>query len=376
MKKNLLEKEMLEEQDLITKEEMNLTEYPLMLVSERIPKGVKTIKYEDWVTVAGEKVQLKWIVTGSDLHGLPTGGDQDIYLALMEIGRENGFKDKKIAFQSIYSMLKKMNIPDTKGEYVRFMRALDRFVGMTIYTENAIWDREKKSYVKKVAFNLLDHYQLVERYRRNEPNVPLPFGYIQLTDYFFNLIKKGNLKDLNLTFYLKLPNPLTRRLYRYLDKKRYYGRSFTMNVRRFTKKLGFVSETVDRYYPADIRRILKPALDVLIRENYLERYSFEPGKEGEKLVVFFALAGERRLDTPLNPEAAMALDDFLSYIGDDGRSRPYWTSFINTKGLHLLRVVQSEVRQAELESRIDKTKAKMATDLGERHLGKKPFGSS
>ncbi|MFH0924474.1 MAG: hypothetical protein V1872_02390, partial [bacterium] len=64
------------EEDRVSKDEMNLAEYPITFLSRRAPKGVKTIEYTNWVTIEGKKKPLKWIVTGSDKYGLPVGGDQ------------------------------------------------------------------------------------------------------------------------------------------------------------------------------------------------------------------------------------------------------------------------------------------------------------
>src|SRR3989338_6166450 len=95
------EDETQEENDRISKEEMNLVEYPVSLVSERAPKGVKTIEYRDWVTVGGVRKPLSWILTASDKFGLPAGVDQDFYIATMEVWREHGFKDQTIPIERL-----------------------------------------------------------------------------------------------------------------------------------------------------------------------------------------------------------------------------------------------------------------------------------
>jgi hypothetical protein len=80
--------------DKISKEEMNLAEYPFTLLSAIPLKGVTRIEYSDWVTKDGKQKQLRWVVSGSEEHGLPVGGDQDIYVAIMEVWREQGFRPK------------------------------------------------------------------------------------------------------------------------------------------------------------------------------------------------------------------------------------------------------------------------------------------
>ena len=74
----------------ISKEEMNIAEYPITLLSGTVPKGIKKIEYTDWITSGGKQKRLRWVVSGSEDHGLPIGGDQDIYVAIMETWREQG----------------------------------------------------------------------------------------------------------------------------------------------------------------------------------------------------------------------------------------------------------------------------------------------
>ena len=53
----------------------------LITKSQESEKGlidVNTIEWKDWISVASQKVELKWIATGGDKFGLPTGPDNDV----------------------------------------------------------------------------------------------------------------------------------------------------------------------------------------------------------------------------------------------------------------------------------------------------------
>lgn len=366
--------------DLVTKEEMNLVEYPISLIAERAPKGVKTIKYEDWVTINGEKKKLKWTVTGADEFGLPTGQDQDFFIAIMEVWREHQYKDRAIPIGSVYHMLKKMNLEDTGQNYRRFILALNRYKGVNIYTENALWDKANQSYLKRHAFSIIDEYQLYERFKTSNASIPLPLGFIKMNDFIHTSILNGNIKNLNLTLYLALPNPLSRRLYRYLDKKRHYGRTFTMNVKKLACKLGFFPDTVEKYRPAKLRSLLKSPLESLIKKSFLERYSFEPGKEGEKLKVVFARSGEgrdqapaRAADQSADGETDYIVNEVIAFTGDE-HSRGYYYKLVREMGPQRVFAILSETKQADREGDIKTTKAKYFTDLAQRYRGVKPLG--
>ena len=58
-------------QIITSKDEMNLVEFPFILLSKR-NEDQKTIEFTDWTTANGETAKREWIVTGSDKFGLPT----------------------------------------------------------------------------------------------------------------------------------------------------------------------------------------------------------------------------------------------------------------------------------------------------------------
>jgi hypothetical protein len=63
--------------ELIGRDEMNLAEFPITLLSDRPPRDQKTLCYED--------ANGKLLITGSDAYGLPTAADADVIVALMQI---------------------------------------------------------------------------------------------------------------------------------------------------------------------------------------------------------------------------------------------------------------------------------------------------
>ena len=77
---------------------MNLSELPISLMTERAPKGCKTLIFE------GQEGRL--IITGSDLYGLPTAPDADVIVGLIQLTKmRNGFTDPTVSFTR-YELLK------------------------------------------------------------------------------------------------------------------------------------------------------------------------------------------------------------------------------------------------------------------------------
>ena len=105
--------------------------------------------------------------------------------------------------------------------------------------ENAWWDNAAKSWVDE-NFHVLDNVTLYDRERRSgRPSrarrprrgagagrprprrIPLPLSSFRWNEVIFQSFQSGNLKQLDLEFYLKLRLPTTKRMFRFLDKRFY-----------------------------------------------------------------------------------------------------------------------------------------------------------
>lgn len=355
--------EKIEEQ--IAKEELNLVEYPLTLLTRRAPVGVKTIEYKDWVTVGGEKRQLKWTVTGSDKFGLPIGGDQDVYMVIMQTWKETGFKDQVIPIGSIYRMLKKMGIALNKRSYDRFKQSLDRWTGLYITTENAFWDKQGQRYQAKRGFRVFDDYYLLEKYSKNATGEPLPFGYVRASDFIYQSIKKGYLKDVDFRFYFSLPTPVSRKLYRYLDKKKYLGDTFSMELFKFANKIGLLVGSAGKYYPSNVKQTLDPALSELKNKGFLKAYSYQKTADGknEKIVFLFSqLPAKAARPTQEDDQTTLLVEDILAVCKDE-HSTAFYKKVCQLLPENIVRRAISEVKASTLQGEVKTSPGKLFTHI-------------
>ncbi|MDH7570094.1 MAG: replication initiator protein A [Armatimonadota bacterium] len=285
----------------VGKDEMNLAEYPFALLTRRMSENQKTIEVEQQVRGEnGEIIVQSWVVTGSDRYGLPLAVDEDIYIALMKILKDNGFQDRTIPFTR-YQILKILGKEMSKREYDRIQQSLDRLVGTTITSKNAFWDNRRKCYVSK-AFHIFDAYELYREQpgRKSAHSPELPMSYVVLSSFLFESIKAGYVKNLNIDFYLSLDTPLAKRLFRFLDKKAYNNRTFEIGVMRLAEKL-----PVHDAYPSQVKRRLDEAHKELIRQGFLADVRYDRRRDGEEKVVY-TFARPRQLspaeeETPPNP---------------------------------------------------------------------------
>ena len=78
-------------------DELNLAEFPFALLTDRQPHDVDTIEFSDVIKGKdGKKITRTWILTGSEEFGLPLASDEQVYVALMELTREQGFASRVI----------------------------------------------------------------------------------------------------------------------------------------------------------------------------------------------------------------------------------------------------------------------------------------
>ncbi|MBI3946804.1 MAG: replication initiator protein A [Armatimonadetes bacterium] len=284
----------------VGKDEMNLAEYPFALLTRRMSENQKTIEVEQQVRAdGGEVVTQSWVVTGSDRYGLPLAVDEDIYIALMKILKDSGFRDRTIPFTR-YQILKILGKDVSKREYDRIQQSLDRLVGTTITSKNAFWDNRARSYVSK-AFHIFESYELYrEQPGRKSARAPeLPMSYVVLSSFLFESIKAGYVKNLDIEFYLSLDTPLAKRLFRFLDKKAYNNRSFEIGVMRLAVKL-----PVHDPYPSQVKRRLDEAHGELVSKGFLADVRYDRRRDGEEKVVY-TFARPRML-LPEEPDAPVA----------------------------------------------------------------------
>lgn len=267
----------------IGKDEMNLAEFPFTLLSKRPYKGQKTIKVQQITELDKNRViEQNWIVTGSDEFGLPVATDDDTYMALMLLYKNIDFKDRMVKF-SRYNLCQIMGIkkPSAK-DYKRIEESLNRLVGVTIISRNAFWDNKKKAYVSE-GFHLFDSYKIVDEKggRKGDKNKEAN-SYIIMSEFLFQSIQASYIKNIDIDFYFNLSNPTSKRLYRFLDKKRYKKSRFEINLFKLAEKL-----PLQMKYPSQIKLILDKAHQELMEKKFLKSASYEKGIDGEKVVYIF-----------------------------------------------------------------------------------------
>ncbi len=276
------------------KDELNLAEFPIAALTDRIPDGQTTLVFEDRLERRDSApIVRRLTIMGTHKHGLPTSLDDEVLVGLIQLTkRRSNFTDARVQF-SRYELIALLGWPQSGQSYRRIEEALHRWVGVVLMYENAWWDNLAKSWVDE-QFHVLDNVTLYDRERWRSSSrsgkaakgdksgsradkPPLPLSSFRWNEVIFQSFQSGNLKQLDLEFYLKLRLPTTKRMYRFLDKRFYRRSRLDFDLRTLACEHIGLSRS---YAPTELKRRLKPALEEMEQLGFLEplgadeRYSY------------------------------------------------------------------------------------------------------
>ncbi|MGA1191168.1 MAG: replication initiator protein A [Bdellovibrionota bacterium] len=274
----------------LSRDEMNLAEFPLSVLSTRVSPGKKTLEFEDSVLDKnGHPVKRQWIITAADKFGLPTASDDEVLLGLLKISVDRGLNERKVYFTR-YELLKTLNWSTEGRSYKRLTNALDRLSGVRIKASNSFYDNESKAFSTR-NFGIIDEYEINSGKTQN----PKPSFFVW-SEVLHKSFSSGFIKKLDFDFFLSLESAVSKRLYRFLDKHFWYRARFQMNL--FTlahEKIG-VSRTYR--YPSSLRQQIDPAVEELVKAGFLSHVEYQGRGQATEIVFFAAPDHGRRSEKP------------------------------------------------------------------------------
>ncbi len=256
------------------RDELNLAEFPISLLADRIPAGCKTLEFEDSVfdSQANALVTRRLTITGSDKYGLPTAVDDEILVALIQLTKLKNFESPRVNF-SRYELIKMLGWSDGGESYERIAESLNRWMGVTLYYDKAWWDRELKAWID-AKFHVLESVFLIDgetrKRRRMKGLQDLGFSWFSWNEVVFRSFQAENLKRLDVDIYFSLKSSVAKRMYRFLDKRFYHRTRWEFGLEEFAREHIGLSRN---YTSAKIKEKLQPALDELTSIEFLEPLS-------------------------------------------------------------------------------------------------------
>lgn len=293
----------------VSRDEMNLAEFPLTVLSKRADPSIKTLEFSDSVKGKnGDVINRKWIITGADKFGLPTSSDDEVLLGLLKLTADDGLRSPKIHFTR-YELLKILRWTTEGRSYVRLQNALDRLSGVRIKATNAFYDNESKLHSTR-NFGILDAYEINDG-RDTRPS------FFTWSEVLFKSFQVGFIKKLDLEFYLDLQSAVSKRLYRYLDKHFWYRSRMQVNLFVLAhEKVGISRNYV---YASSLRQQLEPALEELQEKGVLSEFEFV-GKGKSTDVILVAAHAPRRVLADSQTQSLGSPDKAPTHPKTDGES--------------------------------------------------------
>jgi hypothetical protein len=251
------------------KDEMNLAEFPITLLTDRVPRDQKVIEYQDQIydEKTGRAITRKLTISADESHGLPTAVDDDVILALIQVTKiNNNFTSREVEFSRL-ELIKMLDWPDSGFSYKRLTTSLKRWLGVSLVYENAWWDRKQQGWTTK-GFHIIDNFEL------NDSRIPGLQGELFSSKVIWNKalfesFQAGYLKSIDYNLYLKLQHPTAKRMYRFLSKRMYHRPDWTFDLR----DLAFEHVGLSRNYKGNAGKIkekLQPAIEELESMGFLE----------------------------------------------------------------------------------------------------------
>ena len=260
------------------KDEMNFAEFPITLLTDRVPAGQKIIEYQDQIYEerSGRTITRSLTVKPAEGTGLPTAVDDDVILALIQLTKAtNGFSSRTLAFSRL-DLIRMLGWPDSGASYRRLTTSLTRWLGVTLVYENAWWDKRQQAWTTK-GFHIIDNFELNDSRAGSGQDDTFP-STITWNQTVFESFESGYLKSIDYDLYMNLKHPTAKRMYRFLSKRMYHKPDWTFDLH----DLAFEHVGLSRSYSSNAGKIkekLQPAIDELEALGFLrairkeERYT-------------------------------------------------------------------------------------------------------
>jgi hypothetical protein len=250
------------------RDEMNLAEFPITLLTDRVPKEQTEAVYSDEIfdERTGRTLSRKLTITAGN-HGLTTPIDDEIILALIQLTKlKNNFTNRKVEFTR-HELVQLLGWSVGGAKYERIEVALDRWTSVHLKYENAWRDNRTKTWTSKEAFHIIDKYELNDT-RIASDQLDLIPSYIVWGEDIFESFQAGYLKPLDYDACMGLSNSTAKRMYRFLDKRFHHKPDWTFDL----KELAHEHIGLGRHYegPAHLKRNLQPAIAELEAIGFLE----------------------------------------------------------------------------------------------------------
>lgn len=295
------------------RDELNFAEFPLATLGAR--GGTESLVFEDRVFDKGANklVTRRLTVSPSSKFGLPTALDEEVLLGLLQLTAKGEFSSRTVSF-SRYELLEELGWSQQTSSYKRVDEALKKWLGVTLYYDNAWWDKEAKSWVSE-AFHVIESVTLIDKERRGKGAKRSSFTW---NENVYRSFEAGYLKKIDFELFKSLESHVAKRIYRFLDKRFFHKDSWSFDLRDFAcEHIGLPRS----FSNSKIKERLAAGISELEAKGFLAKLSdedrFRKLKRGE-WKIHFVKAGARKekaaeiREIPKREDLPLALKTFMT----------------------------------------------------------------
>lgn len=240
---------------------------------------------------AGEEGRA-WMVVPEEGQRIPGPFDADIYVALGQLYNDQIPMDRRDTQRTVHTSLGELAAVMQRERggttYAAIRTGLER-LGATRIRAVRTW-KDGDVVAEEKLFSIVD--SITYRYRRSSDTAATSVA-VRFSEDVAESIARGHFRLLNVSRYFALPLPTARRLYRYLDLRRWRGRTqldeLALPLRQLAEEL-----PIERDAPSHIKRTLDPAHIALVASGYLAAADYEertvPGKKRPAIWVRYQFA--------------------------------------------------------------------------------------
>jgi Replication initiator protein A len=249
------------------RDEMNLAEFPITLLTDRVSKDQKEAVYQDEIydERSGRTLARRLTIQAGN-YGLTTAIDDEVILALIQLTKQkNHFTNRRVEF-SRHELVQLLGWSIGGASYDRVLLSLQRWTSVYLQYENAWRDNRAKAWTTK-GFHIIDSFEFNDS-RLASDQLDLAPSHIVWNEVIFESFQAGYLKPLDYDLCTGLSNSTAKRMFRFLDKRFYHKPDWTFELKEFAHEHIGLSRNYEG--PAHLKRKLQPAIAELERVGFLE----------------------------------------------------------------------------------------------------------
>ena len=146
------------------RDELNLAEFPLSAIADRLQPDQKTLMFEDRIldVSRGEMITRQLTITASDQYGLPTAIDDEVILGLVQLSKTQDFADRKVSFTR-YQLIQLLGWR-RRGEKLRAFGKIAQSLGRgDALLQERLVEQRGEVFGWDEKFHILDNVTLYDR---------------------------------------------------------------------------------------------------------------------------------------------------------------------------------------------------------------------